>query len=121
MLGGCSTDTSRDSRAFASWPDSNECNAPVAANRVTITQDGLVAVLKQMHYGPMAPVVELRIAKLYPLHDLGKRRLSGFQKQVSVIGHQHVGIENKPVALPIVLYPLQIACSVTLVSKDFCR
>jgi hypothetical protein len=85
---------------------------------VTVTQDGLVAPLKQMADCSVAPVVQLRVAKLYPLHDLGKKDRSGFQKQVDVVGHQHISIERKAAALAVVLHSLEIAQSVSLILKN---
>jgi hypothetical protein len=66
----------------------------------------------------MAPVIKLCVAKLYPLHDLGKGDPPGFQKQMDVVGHQDVGIEGKPIALPVVLKSPEIAQSISLVSEN---
>lgn len=85
---------------------------------VAIAQDRLVAPLKQVPHGAVAAVVALGITELYPLHDLGKRHPFCFHQHMNVVGHQNIGVEHKPKALPILLHPLQISLAVLVVTKD---
>ena len=65
----------------------------------------------------MAPVVLLSITALNPLHDLGERHVLGLHQHMQVVGHQDIGIESKPVALPIGLDAFKVCASVLVVLK----
>ena len=63
-------------------------------------------------------IVALRIAELDPLHDLGKSRRTGFDQQMNVIRHQHVGVDDAVIALSIMLDAVKVGDAVAFVAKN---
>src|SRR6266536_4730689 len=59
----------------------------------------LVSSLKQMTKKPVPAVVTLRVGPLHPFHPADQVAFRCLDKQMIVIGHQHVGV-NLPTGLP---------------------
>ena len=65
----------------------------------------------------MTAIVRLRVARLYPLHDLGEPHAFGLYQHMNVIGHQNISVKPKTVALTILLDAFEIADSVLIIVK----
>src|SRR6266508_4451687 len=58
-----------------------------------------------------------RVTQLQSLHDLGQPNLAGFDQQVNVVAHQHVGIHFEAVTLAVLLEPFQIVSPVRVAAE----
>ena len=57
-------------------------------------QQRLVAALKEMAVQIVPVVVAGGVGSLQPLHAVHQIRLAGFDQQVVMVGHQHVGMDD---------------------------
>ena len=85
-----------------------------------ITDDGLVAPLEQLPGFLVATIVVLGIRELEGLHGPGGRHRPGFDQQMHVIGHQHIGIAPEAIPLAVAFTALQIRVLIRVAMKEGC-
>ena len=66
---------------------------------IAVAKNGLVSPLKQMAYGPVFSVKVHRIALIDPLKYFRKGRLSHFDQEMDMVGHQNIGIKEKRITI----------------------
>src|SRR3989338_8916952 len=81
-------------------------------------QDGLVAALKQMSHGSVAPVVELGIDTVQLAHSFGEVSLWCFDYQVVVVVHQTVGVAEPVKAVNDLAEGVQEGFAISIVIED---
>jgi hypothetical protein len=52
------------------------------------------------------------------VHDLVQGNLAGFDQEINVIGHQHVGVHDTALALSVMLDPIKVGDSVASIAKN---
>ena len=85
---------------------------------VLLDEKGLVPPLEQMSGPLMATVEVLRIGRLEPGHDPGKRDLPRLNGQMDVVVHQAVRQHPERELLSVEGQPTQVPRSVCVVPKD---
>ena len=76
--------------------------------RIFVTNDRLVAALKEMADFPMGAIEILGIGLLQTLHERGERLIPRFCQQMHVIRHEAVGPQPHLALLEIAAQPFQI-------------
>ena len=85
---------------------------------VPITEDGVVAPLKQMPALVVPAIVILGVGELQGLHGSGQRDRPPFDQEMHMIGHEDVGIAGQAIPLLVATEPLQVGGIIRCVMKE---
>ena len=67
--------------------------------RIAVAKNGLVSALKNMAHRRVFSVKVHRIALIDPLKYFREGRISHFDQEMDMVGHQNIGIEEKGITV----------------------
>jgi len=86
---------------------------------ITVAKNGLVSTLKDMAHRPVFSVKVHRVALIDPLKYFIEGRISPFDQEMDMVGHQYVGIEKKRIKVLVLFQKLEVFLVIGEVFKDF--
>jgi hypothetical protein len=85
---------------------------------IPVAEEGLISSLKEMPHFMVLPIKVTSVSKIYELHYFGKGHILRFHKEVRVIRHEHICIEDK-VAFFIVVFDAAKKFNSILIAKKY--
>jgi len=85
---------------------------------VSVTEDSFVSALKEVPNFVIFPIEVLRISLVESLKDLRQRRLLGLDEKMHMVGHQHIGVQEKLESVFIVGGDAEISFVVAVIPED---